>query len=205
MEWEGEKVLKAETTWERDTLKIAYSNPMITPFYEYSKGIEDGRERPVKDINDSMYFYYNIEIMNGDKLMFSAWTHDYPKVPDLPLFIETIMNTDMEKDGHVINELKEGGFHRKIQYAQIVLEDPFADIEYSYKIERYDYAVKQSDEKKHKKWTDYTLTISEMGNKKTSFGNAVVIKNIKPKELNGLKETAIAFCKQAVKEHNKME
>ena len=197
--------MKAETTWERDTLKIAYSNPMITPFYEYSKGIEDGRERPVKDISDSMYFYYNIEIMNGDKLMFSAWTHDYPKVPDLPLFIEAIMNTDMKKDGHVINELKEGVFHRKIQYAQIVLEDPFADIEYSYKIERYDYAVKQSDEKKHKKWTDYTLTISEMGNKKTSFGNAVVIKNISPKELNELKETAIAFCEQAVKEHNKME
>ena len=175
---------------------------MITPFYEYRKGIEDGRDRPVKDINDAMYFYYNIEIMDGDKSMFSAWTHDYPKVPDLPLFIEAIMNTDMKKDGHVINELKEGGFHRKIQYAQIVLEDPFADIEYSYKIERYDYAVKQSDEKKHKKWTDYTLTISEMGNKKTSFGNAVVIKNITPKELNGLKETAIAFCKQAVIAYN---
>lgn len=194
--------MNAETTWKRDTLKIAYSNPMITPFYEYRKGIEDGRDRPVKDINDAMYFYYNIEIMDGDKSMFSAWTHDYPKVPDLPLFIEAIMNTDMEKDGHVVNELKECGFHRKIQYAQIVLEDPFADIEYSYKIERYDYAVKQSDEKKHKKWTDYTLTISEMGNKKTSFGNAVVIKNISPKELNGLKETAIAFCEQAVNAYN---
>ena len=175
---------------------------MITPFYEYRKGIEDGRDRPVKDINDAMYFYYNIEIMDGDKSMFSAWTHDYPKVPDLPLFIEAIMNTDMKKDGHVINELKEGGFHRKIRYAQIVLEDPFADIEYSYKIERYDYAVKQSDEKKHKKWTDYTLTISEMENKKTSFGNAVVIKNISPKELNELKETAIEFCKQSVIAYN---
>ena len=183
-------------------LKITYSNPMITPFYEYIKGIEDGRDKHVKDINDAMYFYYSIEILNGDKSMFSAWTHDYPKVPDLPLFIEAIMNTDMKKDGHVINELKEGGFHRKIQYAQIVLEDPFADIEYSYKIERYDYAVKQSDEKKHKKWTDYTLTISEMGNKKTSFGNAVVIKNITPKELNRLKETAIEFCKQAVIAYN---
>ena len=191
-----------EISWKRDTLKIVYSNPMITPFYEYIKGIEDGRDKPVKDINDAMYFYYSIEILNGDKSMFSAWTHDYPKVPDLPLFIEAIMNTDMKKDGHVINELKEGGFHRKIQYAQIVLEDPFADIEYSYKIERYDYAVKQSDEKKHKKWTDYTLTISEMGNKKTSFGNAVVIKNITPKELNRLKETAIEFCKQAVIAYN---
>ena len=197
--------MNAETTWKRDTLKIAYSNPMITPFYEYRNGIEDGREKPVKNISDAMYFYYHVEILNGDKLMFSAWTHDYPKVPYLPLFIEDIMNTDMKKDGHVINELKEGEFHRKIQYAQIVLEDPFADIEYSYKIERYDYAVKQSCEKKHKKWTDYTLTISEMGNKKTSFGNAVVIKNITPKELNELKETAIAFCEQAVKEHNKME
>ena len=76
------------------------------------------------------------------------------------------------------------------------------DIEYSYKIERYDYAVKQSDEKKHKKWTSYTLTISEMGNKKTNFGSAVVIKDITPKELNELKETAIEFCKQAVIAYN---
>ena len=41
-----------------------------------------------------------------------------------------------------------------------------------------------------------------MGNKKTSFGNAVVIKNITPKELNRLKETAIEFCKQAVIAYN---
>lgn len=195
-----------EVTWKRDTLKIAYSNPMITPFYEYSKGIEDGRERPVKNISDAMYFYYHVEILNGDKLMFSAGTHDNPKVQDLPAYIDYIMQFNMKKHGYVIDEVKdECGFHRKIQYAQVTLEDSFVDIEYSYKIERYDYAVKQSDEKKHKKWTGYTLTISEMGNKKTNFGSAVVIKDITPKELNELKETAIAFCEQAVKEHNKME
>ena len=146
-----------------------------------------------------MYFYYHIDILNGDKMMFSAGTHDNPKVQDLPAYIDYIMQFNMKKHGYVIDEVKdECGFHRKIQYAQVTLEDSFVDIEYSYKIERYDYAVKQSDEKKHKKWTSYTLTISEMGNKKTSFGNAVVIKNITPKELNELKETAIEFCKQAV-------
>ena len=195
-----------EVTWKRDKLKISYSNPMITPFYEYSKGIEDGRERPVKNISDAMYFYYHVEILNGDKLMFSAGTHDNPKVQDLPAYIDYIMQFNMKKHGYVIDEVKdECGFHRKIQYAQVTLEDSFVDIEYSYKIERYDYAVKQSDEKKHKKWTSYTLTISEMGNKKTNFGSAVVIKDITPKELNELKETAIAFCEQAVKEYNKTE
>ena len=195
----------SETTWSRDTLKITYSKPMITPFYDYSKDENGEVERCVTSIEDAMYFYYHIDILDGDKKMFSAWTHDNPKVQDLPLYIGAIMDFDMKKMGYVFDEVNHDGFHRKIQYAQIILEDCFCDIEYSYKIERYDYAVKQSDEKKHKKWTDYTLTISEMGNKKTNFGNGVVIKNITPKELNELKETAIAFCEQAVKEHNKME
>ena len=193
-----------EVTWKRDKLKINYSNPMITPFYEYSREEKGEVERPVNSISDAMYFYYHVEILNGDKLMFSAGTHDNPKVQDLPAYIDYIMQFNMKKHGYVIDEVKdEYGFHRKIQYAQVTLEDSFIDIEYSYKIERYDYAVKQSDEKKHKKWTDYTLTISEMGNKKTSFGNAVVIKKISPKDLNGLKETAIAFCEQAVIDYSK--
>ena len=203
IEEKGECELR-EKSWSRDKLKISYSNPMITPFYEYSKEEKGEVERPVKSIKDAMYFYYHIDIFDGDKKMFSAGTHDNPKVQDLPAYIDYIMQFNMKKHSYVIDEVKdECGFHRKIQYAQIILEDSFIDIEYSYKIERYDYAVKQSDEKKHKKWTDYTLTISEMGNKKTSFGNAVVIKNISPKELNGLKETAIAFCEQAVIDYNK--
>lgn len=203
IEEKGECELR-EKSWSRDKLKISYSNPMITPFYEYSKEEKGEVERPVKSIKDAMYFYYHIDIFDGDKKMFSAGTHDNPKVQDLPAYIDYIMQFNMKKHSYVIDEVKdECGFHRKIQYAQIILEDSFIDIEYSYKIERYDYAVKQSDEKKHKKWTDYTLTISEMGNKKTSFGNAVVIKKISPKELNGLKETAIAFCEQAVIDYNK--
>lgn len=175
---------------------------MITPFYEYSRDEKGEVERPVKNISDAMYFYYNIEIINGDKLMFSASAYDYPKASDLPRYIDAIMDFDMNKMGYTIDEVSHNGFHRKIQYAQIILEDPFVDIEYSYKIERYDYAVRQSDEDEHEEWTDYTLTISEMGNKKTSFGNAVVVKQISPKELNELKETAIEFCKQAVIEYN---
>ena len=202
IEEKGECELR-EKSWSRDKLKISYSNPMITPFYEYSKEEKGEVERPVESIKDAMYFYYHIDIFDGDKKMFSAGTHDNPKVQDLPTYIDYIMMFNMKKYGYAIDEVKdECGFHRKIQYAQIILEDSFIDIEYSYKIERYDYAVKQSDEKKHKKWKYYTLTISEMGNKKTSFGNAVVIKNISPKELNELKETAIAFCEQAVIDYN---
>ena len=203
IEEKGECELR-EKSWSRGKLNIAYSNPMITPFYEYSKEEKGEVERPVKSIKDAMYFYYRIDIFDGDKKMFSAGTHDNPKVQDLPAYIDYIMQFNMKKYGYAIDEVKdECGFHRKIQYAQVTLEDSFIDIEYSYKIERYDYAVKQSDEKKHKKWTDYTLTISEMGNKNTSFGNAVVIKNLSPKELNRLKETAIAFCEQAVIDYNK--
>ena len=204
IEEKGECELR-EKSWSRDKLKISYSNPMITPFYEYSKEEKGEVERPVESIKDAMYFYYHIDIFDGDKKMFSAGTHDNPKVQDLPTYIDYIMMFNMKKCGYAIDEVKDdSGFHRKIQYAQIILEDSFIDIEYSYKIERYDYAVKQSDEKKHKKWTYYTLTISEMGNKKTSFGNAVVIKNISPKELNELKETAIAFCEQAVIDYNEL-
>lgn len=187
--------------WVRGDLKIRYSHPWITPLYDYRDG-EYEVERPVRGISDAMYFYYHIDILDGDKKIFSAGTHDFPKVLDLPLFIDTIVGLDMKKDGHVINELSEYGFHRKIRYAQIILEDPFVDVEYSYKIERYDYAVKQSDDHHHKRWTEYVLTISEMG-VNSSHGNAVVIKDVTENELLSLKETAIGFCEYAVSEYNK--
>ena len=72
--------------------------------------------------------------------------------------------------------------------------------EFTYDVDTLRYIT--GTEKKHKKWTHYTLTISEMGNKKTNFGSAVVIKDITQKELNELKETAIEFCKQAVIAYN---
>lgn len=186
-------------TWNFGNLKITYSNPIITPFSDYKNG--EYVDRTVKSIKDAMYFYYNVNIFDGEKKIFSTGTHDNPKVQELPFMIEAIIEMNMKERGYVYNEVKGGGFHRKIEYAQITLKDPFGDSEYSYKFEKYHYKLKQSEDSIYKLWTDYTLTISEMGNTNT-YGNAVVIKHIKHKDLLRLKDVAEDFCKYAVTKYN---
>lgn len=192
-------------TWTKGNLHITYGCPSISPYYNL-----DGTDREVKGMDDVMYFYYNIDILNTNKVMISMRTHDFPKVQNLPVYIDEIMNYDMDKS-YMLEEYKDGGFHRQVKYAQTVLEDSFGlDFEYFYKIERYDYAVKQSNETVYKKWAEYTLTIGEMeeqkksiGDNREDFGKVVMIKNITPEELISLKNTALDFCEEAIGTYNK--
>lgn len=183
-------------TWTKGNLHISYGHPLITPFYD-----EENEEKELKTMDDVMYFYYNISILNGNKTMLFLGTHDSPKVQDLPQYIDHIMKLGKKKM-FLMDDCKQDGFHRTIRYAQIVLEDGFGfDMEYSYKIERYDYAVKQSDEKKYKKWTNYELTIGER-ERNEDFGKTVTVKYITPEELIALKNTALAFCEAAIHQYN---
>lgn len=181
--------------WTKDNLHIQYTQPWVTPF---SDGDEEDRE--VKTIDDAMYFYYNILIRHGEETLLSLSTHDFPKVQHLPNYIDTIMQLGKKKM-FLMDNYKDGGFHRTIHYAQIVLDDGIVDQEYFYKIERYDYAVKQSGEKTYTKWTTYELTIGEREYKE-SFSKTVTIKYIKPDELTALKNTAKAFCEDAILQYN---
>lgn len=192
-------------TWTKGDLHISYGRPSITPFYN-----NDDTEREVKSMDDVMYFYYGIEILHHNKITLSMSTHDFPKVQNLPIYIDQIMSYNMD-NGYVVEDYEDGGFHRRIRYAHVILEDSFGfDIEYFYKIERYDYVVKQSSENNYKEWTEYILTIGEMephrkygGANRENFGKVIMIKYISPEELISLKNTALSFCEEAIRIHKK--
>ncbi|MGO1136476.1 hypothetical protein ACTOS9_13010 [Bacillus subtilis] len=188
-------------TWRKGDLLISYGNPIITTF-----GADDEK---IESMRDVIYFYYDITILHGKKTIFSASTHDFPKVPSLPAFLEHILTFDMTK-GYALERTEDGGFVRNVDYAQLVLEDAFGmDNEYYYKIERYDYSVKQEDEESPKKWSEYTLTIGRAllgrdddGVFREDFGEAIVIKYLTAEELMALKSTAEAFCEAAIRDYN---
>ncbi|ARV43482.1 hypothetical protein BCV50_00030 [Bacillus subtilis] len=188
-------------TWRKGDLLISYGSPVITTFGDDDEKIESMR--------DVIYFYYDITILHGKKTIFSASTHDFPKVQNLPAIIDHILTFDRAK-AYALERTVDGGFIRDVDYAQIVLEDAFGmGNEYYYKIERYDYSVKQEDEESPKKWSEYTLTIGRAllgrdddGVFREDFGEAIVIKYLTAEELMALKNTAEAFCDVAIWDYN---
>lgn len=188
-------------TWRKGDLLISYGSPVITTFGD--------EEEMIESMRDVIYFYYDITILHGKKTIFSACTHDFPKVQNLPAIIDHILTIDMTK-AYALERTVDGGFIRNVDYAQIVLEDAFGmDNEYYYKIERYDYSVKQEDEESPKKWSEYTLTIGRAllgrddgGVFREDFGDAIVIKYLTAEELMALKSTAEAFCEAAIRDYN---
>lgn len=193
-------------TWKKGNLYISFGKPSITPYYDN----ED--EREVQSMNDVMYFYYDITILQDNKTMFEAGTHDFPKVQNLPVYIDEIMNFDMSK-AYMLEDYEDNGFNRRIRYHQVILDDCFGfDIEYFYKIERYDYYVKQRHDDVAKEWTEYVLTIGQIevdkihgGSNREDYGKCIVIKYLTVEDLNRLKDTAENFCKVAIEEHNRLE
>lgn len=192
-------------TWNKGNLYISFGRPSITPFYD------GDNERKLKDMNDVMYFYYDIDILQDKKVLFKTSAYDFPKVLDLPFYIDEIMNFNME-NAYLLENFKEDDFFRKVKYHQIVLEDSFGfDVEYFYKIERYDYSVKQPHEDVAKEWSEYIMTIGKMkacktygGSNREEYGDCVMIKYLTPDDLFRLKQTALDFCDVAIKEHHKM-
>lgn len=191
-------------TWKKGNLYISYGNPSITPYYD-----SGGTERHVNNMSDVMYFYYDITILQDAKTLFNASAYDFPKVQNLHLYIDQIMNYDMSKS-YLLEDYKNGGFHRKVNYSQVTLGDGFDfDIEYFYKIERYDYSVEDSAKKTPNEWTEYVLTIGQMevckkygGANREEYGKSITIKYLTPEDLINLKNTATKFCEKAIHYHN---
>lgn len=186
-------------TWKKNTLRITYGRPCITAH----------REDLLTSMKGVMYFYYDIDILDGKKTLFSASTHDFPKVQNLPIYIDYMLDME-EKDMFVYEDFEDCGFHRKKLYNFIVLDDSFnMDIEYFYKIERTITYVKQSGETEFKKYEEFTLTIGKNAPNKEGysngedFGQSVYIKYLTREDMLNLKKTAEDFCKCAIDNYNK--
>lgn len=186
-------------SWEKGSISITYEEPRVTPH----------RERLLEDMKDVMYFYYNIKVLDEKKVLFESSTHDFPKVQNLPIYIDHILNMK-EDEMFVYEDIKDGGFERKKLYNFITLDDSFnMGIEYFYKIEKLITYVKQSNENKPKRYEEYTLTIGQNApNKKgysngEDFGKSVFITYLKKEDLLRLKNTAQDFCKYAIEDYNK--
>lgn len=186
-------------TWKKDTLHITYSNPSITPH----------RFDLLTSMKGAMYFYYDIEILDEKKTLFSARVHDFPKVQDLPIYIDHILDME-EKDMFIYEDFKDNGFHRKKLYNFIVLDDSFnMDIEYFYKIERTITYIKQRYEDDFKRYEEFTLTIGQNAPNKEGysngedFGQSIYIKYLTREDILNIKKTAEDFCKCAIEVYNK--
>jgi len=186
-------------TWKRDPLFISFSNPVITSFSD--------TDDSVKSVNDIMYFYYDVHILKGKKVLHKFSAYDFPKVLDLPNCIQHIMEFNMDKSYVLYEELNEEmGYYFKEQYAQVLLSDMLHQ-EYFYKIERHDYKTFQEGITELKEWTTYTVTIGQMERNSKSytsseFSNCIVLHELTSEELLGLKTTAERFIDQAIQGHN---
>ena len=186
-------------TWTKDYLHITYGNPTITPF----------RQNLISSMKEVMYFYYSIYILDENKTIFSDHTHDFPKVQNLPDYIDHIVNME-EKDMFLYEDFKHNGFHRKKLYNFVTLKDDFdMDMEYFYKIERLITYVKQSEEEEFKRHEEYTLTVGKnVPNKEhysdgEPYGEQIFIQYLTKEDLLRLKQTALDFCQVAIDEYNK--
>lgn len=184
--------------WKKGHLSIVYKNPNITPF----------RMDFIESIEDVMYFYYDIEIMDGKTVLFSERAHDFPKVPNLYEYIDYILELK-EEDMFVYEDYKYYDFHRKKLYSFTELEDSFGmNAEYFYKIEKIITYVKQMDSKEYKRDEEYTLSIGRHAYNKEGysngedFGQSVFIKYLTRDDLLNLRKVAEEFCDKAVKDYN---
>ena len=144
-----------------DYLYITYGDAVITPI-PYKKGLIDSME-------DVMYFYYDIALVDKNKVVFESSAYDFPKVEKLPSCIDYIIN--MKEDNmFVYEDYKDGGFHRKRLYNFITLDDGF-DMEYFYKIERWITYVKQSSKEEYKRFEEYILTIGKNERNREGYSN----------------------------------
>ena len=137
--------------WERGNFSIIYKKPKITPYIN----------NLLKSMGDVMYFYYDIEVLSGNKTVFMSRTHDFPKVQILDSYIDSMLNLK-EEDMFLYENYESNGFHRKTYYTFKAIEDDFdAEMEYFYKIEKTITHVKQRNESKYNRYEEYMLTIGQ--------------------------------------------
>lgn len=183
------------TCWNKDSFKLKYSNSSITSF----------RNRLIKNMDEVMYFYYDIEVLDGENVLFKESVYDCPKVNDLPDYIDFLIDKE-ESKMFVYEEYERDGFYRKKLYDFVTLED--MDVEYFYKIERIITYIKQRYDSDIKRYEEFILTIGKHApNKKgfdngEDFGQSVFIKYLSKEDILSLKYTAIEFCKMAIDNYN---
>ena len=187
-------------TWTKGDLHITYGNPTIQTF----------REKIIKDMDEAMYFYYDIDILDDTKILFHADAYDFPKVQNLPNYIDYLVNMK-EEDMFVYEDYEDNGFHRKKLYNFMTLDDSFnMDMEYFYKIEKQIMYVKQRQDKEFKRYEEYTLTIGNCGkdrklggDNREPYGKEIFIKYLTKEDILRLKQTALDFCQVAIEDSNK--
>lgn len=183
-------------TWRKDSFSITYGRPHITPY-------EDDVE--IESMRDVMYFYYDIDILDRNKVLFSTQAHDFPKIQSLPYYIDDILAVNecdmLEYENYTHND-----FCRRKLYTFVVLEDAFNfNHEYFYKIERTITYVKRSLDNKFERYEEFDLTIGESipSENSQAFGKSIFIKNLTREDILYLKSIAEEFCKCAIEDYNK--
>ena len=146
---------KNEFVWEKGSTIVQFSNPAMTFFDDVLVDKKVSR----LGIEDVMYYYYTVTMTNG-LIKKEFQVGDFPKVPEIPIYIDHLLNLNMNQEGVVLEEIEREGFYRKVQYHQTMLNDPFGLFaEYFLKFERYDYTVKQPDQEGEKFFSEYRLLI----------------------------------------------
>lgn len=186
-------------SWRKKDLYITYGNPSITPFTEVE----------ISSMKDVMYFYYDVSILDGKKTIFETSVYEFPKVQNLPAYIDYILNMK-EEDMYLYENLEDGDFKRKKLYSFVELNDSFNfNMEYFYKIEKHITYVKQSNQEEFKRYEEYILTIGQHEKNKEGydngedFGKSVFIKYLTKEDLERLSKTAQEFCKVSIEDYNK--
>lgn len=183
---------KKQREWDYKNVKVQYSNPRIQALNSYTL---------INSMDDVMYFYYDVEVFKNDEEILSGSAADFPKVQNLNLYIDEIVNRK-EEDMFEYENVKDNGFLRRTLYSFIKLKDSFEfDEEYSYKIEKEIIYVKQQDEIEAKRYERYYLTI--MNCKGDACGKAAIMQYLSKEDLLRLKKVALEFCKLAIDEYNK--
>ena len=152
-------------------------------------------KKNIETLEDIQFFYYDVEIRFDDEVVFEVKVRDYPKLSYLADAIDELVTYDMNK-AYLLEDIVDKDYFRKVTYHQIsVVDGPFDD-DYFYKLERYDTLQKQPNETSVDRWTEYTLTVTVLGNK--PYNKAIHISDISAEELLELENTARSFCEKAL-------
>lgn len=186
-----------ESVWSKGDLKIIYGNPFIQGFEE---------DVVCTSMNDYLYFYYDVTVMNGEKTLFTSRIGTAPLVHQLPTEIDRIIGFDMEKAlvmENIHDNTWDVPFHRLTKFAMVSLDGGMR-YDYHYKIERLDSIVHNDGEVNE--WTNYTLSIGNTGEmyddmETPQHGQVIEIRELTDKDLLALKETALTFCEGVLKAH----
>lgn len=157
--------------------------------------------KPATTVEEILYFYYDLTIKVGRrKLELSAY--DFPKVQHLKEFIEQMIVHDTQQEGYLLEDYQDGGFVRKVRYHQSEYDDMF-QIEHFFRLEKYCFEVKQADEDTPAIWTNYKLTIGQIGNRKNAQScMAWHIDTLKEEELQELVRVANEFVQYSMEQSN---